>query len=226
MNPLLIALAVAGVAAWMNGSGKKNPAIKPTVPGNSGTGITTGFGAPGVQANSGLVPSGTQTNVPNAAPSGVPGYASIADAFAALANSPGPGFGVPPMFYTGTTPTPPVSSVQPQATTSQNGGGQSCNCGGNCNGSGSCAGQNKQGSSLAPTQSTQVNQPASQPVIAQTATSATSGPIPSSDFDIYQNMVHAAHAHAFAPGGAGEHVEPASPWLSPIGLSPSRIYGQ
>ena len=93
--PLFLLIAgIAGAAYFAAKPGLQvTPGVTPTTPTNSGQGITTGFGQPQTATQATPVPTGTQSNVPSPAASGVPDYASTAQLFSALQAStqPSPG---------------------------------------------------------------------------------------------------------------------------------------
>ena len=220
MIPLLIAAAVGATAWFVNKPGGRHQAIVQTNPGNAGTGITTGFAAPQVQTANPPSSSSTQSNTPNAASSGIPGYASQAYNTTDSNPHPIPAGTFGPMFYQGTNPSnqpwfqnqgPPISS------TVSTSGGASCGCGG---GRHTCDSQG-----LAANTASQIA--ASNPSQLASYFHALEGQgFQPGVFGVYQHAKHASEDAAFAPGGSSDHTPPASPWQTPIGFTASGVYGQ
>lgn len=128
MPPLLVAALVIG-AVLLLPKRKSGNVIIQSSPVNGGTGITTGFAPPYIQASPVVSPAGLQTNAPSPASSGVPLFASLAHAFGSGPAVSTPGMSAPSFYNAGQkrvtnfmTQVPPLKSY---------------GCGGGCSG---CAG--------------------------------------------------------------------------------------
>lgn len=227
--PLFLLIAgIAGAAYFAAKPGLQvTPGVTPTTPTNSGQGITTGFGQPQTATQATPVPTGTQSNVPSPAASGVPDYASTAQLFSALQAStqPSPGHRRgQQQFYAGTQPATSqpnfINAVRPRHHKQGNG---NCSCGGSCGGSSQGCPMNK---------SNQFSDYSNPGNLAATPAAQTANAAPSdiaawhasfqgqnvSGFETLQNNALAA-ASTSSPGGVGDHQEPASPWNTPIGVA-------
>jgi hypothetical protein len=214
MPSFLIALGVAAAYFLIPKKAKSTAVAVQATPNNSPVGISTGFPSAPVATAASSGPSSATSNQPSASSSGVPEYSPQTAEFSQAVSQMGPsGYG--PVFYQDS------QRLQPRQGNAQSMPGhhkkhESCGCGGGCaSGSGSS-------SSTAPLAATKQDQVNGAPpgLIAQWAANLASVPV--TPFAGYQQSVFDSENSIPANEGV---TAPASPFLQPVGLTTSNLYG-